>query len=135
MLIPSRPAQTGGRTSTDVADAAVAAWARIDRQLAPTVGRRGVAALFRRSVHIAQADRPWLAPVFEATAGEGTEAVEALRAALAARDADVAAAASSQILAIFRDLLAGLVGENLAQLLLPPDTDTTGDDPPKDSAP
>jgi hypothetical protein len=99
------------------ADAAVAAWEEIRRLLAPVIGQGGVAALYKRSLRLTIASRPWLAPAYgdgPLQAGE----LAALHSALAAQDGAVAAAASRELLANFRAVLTSLVGEALTAKLL-----------------
>jgi hypothetical protein len=107
---------SGGDDPLAAADAAVAAWEEIRTLLAPVLGQRGVAALYRRSVHLTLARYPWLAPAYEAPAQAADLA--ALHAALEAQDATVAAAASAELLANFRALLTNLIGDALAARLL-----------------
>ncbi|MBL0393648.1 hypothetical protein JJ685_21100 [Ramlibacter monticola] len=100
------------------ADAAVAAWAEIDALLAPVLGRRGVAAPYQRSVHLTLTTRPWLAPARDGLLQPG--GLDPLHTALAAQDGATAAAASPELLANFRVLLASLLGESLTTRLLAP---------------
>ncbi|MEJ8837390.1 hypothetical protein [Ramlibacter sp. AN1133] len=116
------------------ADAAVAAWEEIGTRLAPVLGRRGVAALYRRSVHLTLARYPWLAPAYEAPTQVADLA--ALHAALEAQDAPVAEAASAELLANFRALLITLIGDTLtARLLAPPPPGSPDADPAKEPPP
>jgi hypothetical protein len=129
----SRRSASSDDDPRSAADAAVAAWEEIGTLLAPVVGRRGVSALYKRSVRLTLASRPWLVPAYEAPpSGE----LAALHAALAAQAGPVAAAASAELLATFRALLAGLVGDALtAKLLAPPQRAPPGDDPAKEPLP
>lgn len=43
-----------------IADAIVALWEQLESALAPIIGRRGVAALYKRSLYLAAAAYPWL---------------------------------------------------------------------------
>jgi len=101
-----------------IADAAVATWRAIEEALAPIVGRGGVAALYKRSLHLGRAARPWLAPAPDAQ--PGAPAYTSLQAALSARPAADAAAAQGAVLKHFRDLLASLIGAALSERLLAP---------------
>lgn len=87
--------------------------------LSPVIGARGVAALYQRSIHLAQQDYPCLKG---ADAGEpGPSQFEALRAILASQPEPRAARdASTALLRTFTDLLAGMIGAKLTQQLLEP---------------
>jgi hypothetical protein len=111
----------------------VAAWEEIGTLLAPILGRRGVAALYRRSVHLTLARHPWLASAHEGPPQAAELA--ALHAALAAQEGPVAAAASAELLANFRALLASLVGDALSAKLLAPRQAPADGDPAKEPLP
>jgi hypothetical protein len=103
-------------TAAQIADTTVAAWQVIDGALAPIIGPRGVAALYRRSLHLNRQAYPCLG-----TALEGLQPVlelESLRTALARQDADEAAAIGGQLLQTFYELLTTLVGASLTERLL-----------------
>ena len=128
------PLSSGGDDPRTTADAAVAAWEDIAARLEPVLGRRGAAALYRRSVHLTLAHYPWLAPAYEGPA-QATE-LATLHAALAAQDGSAAAAASAELLVNFRALLANLIGEALsARLLAPPQPASPDADTPQDTLP
>jgi len=99
-----------------LADAIVAVWLDIDQALHPIIGRRGVAALFHRSVKLTAAVHPWLA-VSHAAAPAAVEP-SALRAALVQQGPAEVAAAGGALFETFHGLLASLVGESLTQRLL-----------------
>ena len=116
-----RPAPVDGRVKDDadaeqLADAIVAVWLDIDQALHPIIGRRGVAALYHRSLKLTAATHPWLA-VGHAGAQAAVEP-SALRAALVQRAPAEAAAAGGALFETFHGLLASLVGESLTQRLL-----------------
>jgi hypothetical protein len=95
-----------------------ALWQEIDEVLYPVVGHRGVAALYQRSLTIAAAARPWLAPP---SAGPRSALDTAsLHAALLGQDADQAIAGGDALLGSFRTLLASLLGASLTERLLRP---------------
>ncbi len=107
-----------GEDARKVADAAVAQWRAIDAALSPIIGPRGVAALYKRTVHMASADRPWLAAAYGGPLHPID--VDALHSALALQSAARAAEASEVISAAFRALLSSLIGSDLTQQLMPP---------------
>lgn len=99
-----------------IADAAVAVWTVIDGALSPVIGARGNAALYKRSLHLARAQYPWLAAAYEGAVQPGDYG--ALRAALAQQTATQASQAHEELLRIFHDLLADLIGRSLTERLL-----------------
>jgi hypothetical protein len=113
-----RPLPRSDAEPLAAADAAVAAWEQIETLLSPVLGSRGVAALYKRSLHLTLAGRPWLAPAYEGPLAPGDFA--ALHATLAAQDGAAAAAGSAELMANFRELLASLIGETLTDKLLAP---------------
>jgi hypothetical protein len=105
-----------GADARQIADAAIDVWSAIDAALAPVIGHRGSAALYRRSLHLARADYPWLAAANDGGAAPGDFAP--LHAALLQQTGVHAAAAHDAILRIFHELLAELIGRSLTQRLL-----------------
>ena len=111
-------AVSAGASSEEVAAHVTTTLWCINRALAPIVGQRGMAALYKRSLHLSRPMHPWL-PV----AAEGAESemdVAALTAALAKRTSADAAAAGTQLLKSLRALLTTLIGESLTERLLRP---------------
>ena len=106
-----------------IAALAVAEWRRVDAVLSPVIGHGGVAALYRRSLFLVRAERPWL-PGVHAGALDPVEFSE-LQAALALQSADEAGAANEALQRTFHDLLASLVGSALTERLLQPRPDPT----------
>jgi len=103
-----------------VAQSMVAAWRDIDRLLAPVVGTRGVAALYKRSLHLTAAAHPWLAGA-QAGAHEGVPMsmdLDLLGTMLARQNVASAAAGGEALLRTFYDLLATLIGPSLTGRLL-----------------
>jgi hypothetical protein len=99
--------------------AALAAWAEVFASLGPVIGPRGVSALYKRSVHVAQKAHPCLHGAEDGEPGPGQ--FEALRLILCSQpDARAASEASAALLQTFRDLLTGLIGPKLTQQLLRP---------------
>ncbi|PTT91755.1 hypothetical protein DBR42_03260 [Pelomonas sp. HMWF004] len=107
-----------GASAQTIAAIACAAWQRVDDALSPIVGRQGVAALFKRSLHLAQAKHPKLAAV--ATADTSPGDFSALHAVLASQSGADAAALNTAVLTAFRDLLYSLIGAALTEQLLTP---------------
>lgn len=106
-----------GDSSVQIADAVRTLWADIDVALRPILGRRGFAALFKRTLHLAANRHPWLAPL--KTAGDD-DAVELgqLTALFAAQPPALAVAAGDTIFEIFHELLTTLIGARLGERLL-----------------
>ncbi|KRB14689.1 hypothetical protein [Rhizobacter sp. Root16D2] len=109
---PDRATPTRADTS-QVAAAAQEVWQRVDGALSPVIGVRGVAALYKRSLHLARARHPWLD-----AAADGTH--ESLRETLSWQSPDIAAAAHADVLQTFCDLLNQLIGSTLTDRLLAP---------------
>jgi hypothetical protein len=105
-----------GADAAYIAETLVSIWRDIDAALRPILGQHGVAALYKRSLHLCCPDRPWLAGVQEglATAMD----LDALQAAFAGQDNASAASAGGDLLQTFQDLLTSLVGPSLAERLL-----------------
>ena len=113
---PLRSIQADGADPRGIADAAVAVWTAIDGALSPVIGARGNAALYKRSLHLARAQHPWLAAAYDGAVQPGD--YSALRAALAQQAATDASQAQDALLRIFHDLLADLIGRSLTKRLL-----------------
>ena len=109
-------AVSDGASSRQVAEMVASAFRGIDRVLMQIIGQRGVAALYKRSVHLAGQDHPWLP-----RSREGIHTaldVTGLTTELALQPAAVAAAAGGLLLQIFCELLASLIGVPLSNQLL-----------------
>lgn len=104
--------------SRQIADAIGTLWTDIESALQPIVGRRGVAALFKRSLHVAATRHAWLAPLRDADAA--TLELEPLTALLGAQTPGAARAAGGELFEIFRELLVSLIGAGLSDRLLQP---------------
>jgi hypothetical protein len=117
----------GGADAERVAAASVAGWTAVHASLAPVVGARGSAALFKRTLHLAGRAHPWLEAVHHNALQPGD--FSALRAALARQPSGDAAAAHDLMLQLFQDLLAELIGPSLTQRLLQTgrDSSSSGD--------
>lgn len=105
-----------GGDSQSVADVAVSIWLAIDAALSPVIGPRGNAALYRRSLHLARTDYPWLDAAYDGAVQPGD--YTALGTALSQQSAADATQAHEATLRIFQDLLADLIGRSLTQRLL-----------------
>ena len=88
----------------------------IDEALAPIIGPRGVAALYRRSLHLASQTCPYLSITHEGV--PTVMDVTALTTALADRTRAEAAFAGALLLQTFYELLTTLVGPVLTERLL-----------------
>lgn len=113
--------------SRQIADAIGAMWSDIESALQPVLGRQGVAALFKRVLHVATASYPWLAPAQE---GEGAASVAELTARLAAQPPGVVMEAGSALFMNFRELLSTLIGAKLTERLLQAAWSTPSSAPP-----
>ena len=95
----------------------LAALAGVDAALAPIIGKGGVAALYKRTVHLVGRTYPWLGlregPSTSIDTGD-------LTIALSQQTAADAAAGGSAVLQTFCDLLISLVGASLTERLLRP---------------
>jgi hypothetical protein len=101
-----------------IAARAVAAWTGIDAALSPVVGRRGVEALYKRSLHLTAVEYPWLASVAQDAVEPGD--YSALEQAIGQQPVAQGAAAHAAALKKFREMLANLIGESLTERLLQP---------------
>ena len=107
---------SAGASSQEVAEVVAAMFQSIDQTLVPIVGQRGMAALYKRTLHLARPTCPWL-PVTPEDVSTGID-IAALTAALAQRTAADAAAAGARLLHNFHALLTTLIGEPLTERLL-----------------
>lgn len=114
-MSPGNPVAAANADAALVADAAVARWETIRDVLAPLLGQRGVAALYRRTLHIACRAHPCLS---DAVAAHDVATFIELRKVLSQQPADTAAAATDASLQTFHELLGSLVGEVMTQKLL-----------------
>lgn len=106
----------GGADSRQIAELIATSCHAIDSALAPIVGQRGVAALYKRSLHLAGRTHVWLA-----SAQEGVPSsmdIAALTSLLAQRSSAEAATAGGLLLQTFHNLLTTLVGPSLTEQLL-----------------
>ncbi len=107
---------SGGTDAAQIAAALIAICARIDIALSPIIGARGVAALCKRSLHIAAQTHLWLVG-----SNEDLQAAldhSTLRAAVAGQDSTEAAAGAQFLLQTFCVVLGQLVGDSLTERML-----------------
>jgi len=105
-----------GASAEQLADTIAAIWLEIDQALNPIIGRRGVAALYNRSLKLTAPAYPWLTEGHQHLLASVD--VTALRAALVQQATAEAAAGGSALFHTFHDLLASLVGASLTNQLL-----------------
>lgn len=118
-IAASLASRTNGHTDVaQIADEIVAMFQEINDALSPIIGRRGVDALYKRSLHLATPAYPWLA-VARDGAQDFMETAK-LKATLCAQGPASAAAGGVAALQTFHDLLASLVGPSLTERLLHP---------------
>ena len=121
-----------GGTSAQIAFASSGVWTETCAHLHPILGRRGVAAIYRRSLLLNRATHAWLASLPDTPDAID---IQALASALSARPPQQALAASDDLLRTFHQLLTTLIGASLTDRLLrsvwtppsgaPPDQDTS----------
>jgi hypothetical protein len=117
------PAPLGSRLPQDadsqgLADCVLEVWTEVEDALHPIIGRRGVGALYNRSLKVTTASYPWLGGADQNLLTDRDPA--RLRTALAAQTAPEAAAGALALFRAFRELLASLVGASLTDSLLQP---------------
>lgn len=107
-----------GTDASRIAAMAVAIWLDAGVALSPIIGQNGVAALFKRSVHLTRRAHPCLAMVVEDTTQP--DALAALQIVLAQQTCPIAVAANMALLQNFQDVLTSLIGLSLTERLLRP---------------
>lgn len=106
------------KTAGQVADTMVATWQAIDAALSPIIGQRGIAMLYKRSLHVTRATHPWLTGTPED--GPATMDLMALKCVFAQQSSTHAIAAGGALLQTFHELLSSLIGLSLTERLLRP---------------
>lgn len=112
------PAAECGSDADCVVEITIDTWRQVGDQLTPVIGARGVEVLFKRALHVASRDYPWLARTGEG--GDAAAPSAVLGARLEARDPATAAEASYALLVTFTELLASMIGGSLTDRLLDP---------------
>ena len=105
-----------GADASQIADAIISIWQEIDGALYPIVGQRGVASLYKRSLHLTSPAYPWLAALRDDI--QAAMDLPALRSVLVQQGTADAAAGGGDLLQTFHELLASLVGASLTERLL-----------------
>jgi hypothetical protein len=102
--------------TAQIADAVVANWHEIDAVLVPIIGKRGLAALYQRSVHVTAQSHPWLSVSHEGTlaVADFTELIPLIRQ----QDSATAMAGAATLFTTFHQLLSSVVGSSLTERLL-----------------
>jgi len=118
--------------AASVAAAGCSIWRRITEILSPIIGGLGVAALYKRSLHLTRVAHPWLPGPHDDPGG--LDNLDVLQRALASQTASIAAAANTALLVNFHDLLSSLIGPSLTERLLgsvldKPSTEHAAQDP------
>lgn len=117
---------TEGATAKQIADEVVLKWRELDGILSPIIGRRGMAALYKRALYLVRTDYSWLASAHAGELSFGD--FVSLQTALMKQTDEVALAASLALYDSFYHLLFGLIGQSLTERLL-----RSFQDPPSDS--
>jgi hypothetical protein len=105
-----------GADASQIAAAIHALWTDIETALHPIVGRRGVTALFKRTLHLTAARHAWLAPL--KSGPDDPVDMAHLTTFFAAQPPSQAADAGNALFEIFRELLVTLIGAPLSERLL-----------------
>ena len=102
--------------ASEIADAMIGTWQEIVARLTPIIGRRGMAALYNRSLGLSAAAHPWLANAHDSSLANLDLA--ALRSVLAQLSRTDAAIGASSLVQTFTKLLTDLIGSSLTARLL-----------------
>jgi len=108
-----------GADAEMVAAAALADWQKVETQLSPIIGKVGMSALFKRSIHLSSFSFPWLSAAFD-NGGPDAAALTALHDLMSKQSAVDAAAANAGVLQTFSDLLYSLIGGALTARIMQP---------------
>ncbi|MEO8153688.1 MAG: hypothetical protein ABI605_11510 [Rhizobacter sp.] len=110
------PASTA--VAKPVTDRASATWKRLDEAVSPVLGRRGMGALYQRSLRLATSTNPWLKDAWQD--GSVQMDLTRLEAVLSMQTATTAGDGSEAMQQAFRDLLSMLIGAELTERMLRP---------------
>ncbi len=102
--------------TSQIADAVLATWNEIDAVLVPIIGKRGLAALYKRSVHVNAQAHPWLHIEHDAAlaVADFTELTPLIRQ----QDSATAMAGAATLFNTFHELLSSVIGSSLTERLL-----------------
>ena len=107
-----------GAGAAEISAAVFSMLEAITAVLAPVIGRGGVDALFKRSLHLTGRSHPWLA---QASKGVLTAVdLAGVKTLFAEQSSADAAAGGGLLLQTFHDLLSRLIGPSLTERLLGP---------------
>lgn len=104
-----------GADSAQITDAIISTWVVVEAALSPVIGKKGIAALYTRSLYLIRARYPWLSAIFGSDASMD---LPRLRAALAQQESSKAASAGGAHLQTLYELLDSLIGPSLTGQLL-----------------
>lgn len=102
----------------NIADAAIAHWEKLAREIVVIVGEAGFALLYERSVQRAQSTFPWLPTGYSPRPPPNSRRFAELGMRLADQTPAHASAAHRLLLTLFTDILASLIGEQLTASIL-----------------
>jgi hypothetical protein len=113
-------ARRAGRDAdgASIGEAIVSTWQDIDATMRPIIGKRGVEALYKRSLYLTVPDHPWLAETYEEN--RTLPDVTTLQPVVARQSRADAASAGAALLQTFYGLLSSFIGVALAERLLHP---------------
>lgn len=105
-----------GTDAASIAEEACAVWRDMAIALSPIIGQHGVAALYKRSLHLTRNEHSGLSAVHDGAGDVGD--FTALHKALSGQSSSGAAAANGALLKNFYDVLSSLIGPALTERLL-----------------
>lgn len=105
-----------GASSSQIAETAVRKWREINAILSPILGQQGVAALYKRALHLTREEYPWLVAAHDGERVFGD--FMPLKTALAKRSSAEGSAANLALFQSFQTTLVSLIGESLSTRLL-----------------
>jgi hypothetical protein len=105
-----------GASASQIAEMIVSAWQHIHAALAPVIGQRGVAGLYKRSIHLTIPRYPWLTACSDGA--PDTMDLSLLKTVLAHQAGSEAATGGGALLVALRELVGTLIGPKLTEQLL-----------------